>query len=88
MTVERRKCSIGFRLAVELRYLAVALPKLDVVTVYELLRGFDSCIIIWGVELDRLDEMAVAANDVNSVLLDQAGACSTLCHRLLPRLGR
>jgi hypothetical protein len=56
------------RLGIKLRYVPVALPKLKGVIANELLCGFDGRFVVGAVQIDYLDEMAVAANNVNSVL--------------------
>jgi hypothetical protein len=57
-----------FRLAVKPGYLTVQLPKLNIVSVNQLLGGFDCCVIVIAVENDRSDEMAVPADDVCAVV--------------------
>src|SRR5258707_609494 len=55
--MEQRKCSI--QIAVQFRYLAVFLPKLDVMAVDKLPRGFNRCMVIGTVEFDHAHHMAV-----------------------------
>jgi hypothetical protein len=50
-----------FGLGVERRYLSVALPKLDIVTVDELLCQFNRRFIVGAVDLKCLHEVAVDA---------------------------
>jgi hypothetical protein len=64
---------------IEFGYLAIALPKFNVVAVNKLLCLFPSFAIVSAVERNKLLEMAVPADDVNSILChmrspDQAGA--------------
>jgi hypothetical protein len=47
---------------------AVPMPKLNVVTVDELSCGFDCRIVVGAIEVDCPQEVAVAANDVNSII--------------------
>src|SRR5258708_4189728 len=56
------------RLAVKPRNPAVALPKFDVMSVDELLCGFNRSIVAGAIELNRPHEMAVVANDINSIV--------------------
>jgi len=58
--------------ATELRYAALALPKLDVVTVNELFGVFLRGVVVGTKNLYHSDEVAVRANDVSSIL----------CHRI------
>ena len=64
---------------IEFGYLAIVLPKFNVVAVNKLLCLFPSFAIVSAVERNKLLEMAVPADDVNSILYhmrspDQAGA--------------
>src|ERR1700730_535357 len=68
-----------FRLVIEFGYLAIVLPKFNVVAVNKLLCLFPSFAIVSAVERNKVLEMAVPADDVNSILRhmrspDQAGA--------------
>ena len=56
------------RLACELRYHAVQLPNLDIVAVSKLPGGLDGCGVIRTIQINCFHEMAVAANDVSSVV--------------------
>jgi hypothetical protein len=62
----------------KLRYVPLSLPKLDIVTINELLGIFFSDVIVGTKKLYRSDEVAVRANDVRPIL----------CHRmpLLPEV--
>jgi hypothetical protein len=64
---------------IEFGYLAIVLPKFNVVAVNKLLCLFPSFAIVSAVERNKVLEMAVPADDVNSILChmrspDQAGA--------------
>jgi hypothetical protein len=77
------------RLACELRYHAVQLPNLDIVPVSKLPGGLNGCGVIRTIQINCLHEMAVAANDVSSVVghstLAKSGqSAPPLSHRLRP----
>jgi hypothetical protein len=65
---------------VELSYPAVVLPKLDIVTVYQLLCRLHRRFIVGAVKVHGLLKMAVATDNVGSIIghvmppFDQAGA--------------
>jgi hypothetical protein len=59
---------LAARLALEFRYYAILLPKLDVMAVDKLLRGFNRCIVVGTVESDRAHEMAVVADEIYSII--------------------
>ena len=67
----------------ELRDLAIPLPKLNVMTVDELLGGFDRRLIIGAIEQNGPHEMAVAANDVNPIIGHLRQPCRRKSHPLL-----
>jgi hypothetical protein len=56
-----------FRAGVEPGNSAILLPEFNVVAVDKLLGRFDCRIVTGAIELDRIDEMAVAANDVDAI---------------------
>jgi hypothetical protein len=73
-------------LACELRYHAVQLPNLDIVAVSKLPGGLNGCGVIRTIQISRFHEMAVAANDVSSLMghitLARSGqSARTLGHR-------
>ena len=77
------------RLACELRYHAVQLPNLDIVAVSKLPGGLNGCGVIRTIQINCFHEMAVAANDVSSVVghstLAKSGQnARTLSRRLRP----
>jgi hypothetical protein len=81
------------RLACELRYHTVQPPNLDIVAVNKLPGGLNGCRVIRTIQIDRFHEMAVAANNVSSVVghitLAKSGqSARTLSHRQIPGAGR
>ena len=56
------------RLAIKLGYHALALPKLDILAVDELLCGFNVRVDVRAIKLDRADKMAIVADDVNPII--------------------
>ena len=56
-----------FRAGVEPGNPAALLPEFNVVAIDKLLGGFDCRVIARAIELDRINEMAVAANDVDAI---------------------
>src|ERR1700687_2215537 len=56
------------RLVLASRYYQVALPKLNVMAVDELLCGFNRGLVIGAIEQNRPNEMAVAADNVHSII--------------------
>jgi hypothetical protein len=56
------------RLAIKLGYHALALPKLDILAVDELLCGFNGRVVVRAIKLDRADKMAIVADDVNPII--------------------
>src|ERR1700678_238443 len=53
---------------VELRYLAVALPKLDIVSVYKLLCRFHRRFVVGAVEFHGFVEMAIPSDNIRAVV--------------------
>jgi hypothetical protein len=56
------------RFAIKLCYHALALPKLDILAVDELLCGFNGRVVVRAIKLDRADKMAIVADDVNPII--------------------
>jgi hypothetical protein len=65
---------------------AITLPKLNIAAVYELLGGFDGGSIVPAVEFDGFFKLAVAANDIDSVICHSRSRCSgeSVQHSLSP----
>jgi hypothetical protein len=69
MTKERRDCSIGtvFGIVIELGYLPIALPKLNIMTVDKLLCPLNGFAIVGAFEWNRIVEMTVSPDDVGAI---------------------
>jgi hypothetical protein len=55
--------------AIEPRDPAIPLPQLQIVTVYRWLGRFDSRIVVFAAKVNRFDEPAVLADDVDAIVL-------------------
>jgi hypothetical protein len=62
------KLELDFWLVIELGYLSVALPKLNVVAVYKLLRLFLGLCVIGAVQVNRTVKMAIRSDDINAII--------------------